>query len=137
MAFVLKKGKTKFAYLPVTTSTAITAGTLVTFTSGLLVAVTSSTAAANIIGVLRHTIASTDSNYATARLVEVEVPMERYTEWDLDFTTTLVVGDIGAECDLTDGVTGNRGASSIKAVRPVAVYSVVKGRVWVKFQGSY
>lgn len=135
--FVLKKGKTKFIYLPVTTSTAITAGTLVSFASGLLVAATSSSASVDIIGVLRHTIASTDVDYATARLVEVEVPVERNTVWDADVTTGLVAADIMKEVDLTDGNNVNRGASSIKAVRPVVVYSTTKGQFLVKFLGSY
>lgn len=137
MAFILNKGKTKFVYLPVTTSTAFTAGALVTFTSGLLVAATSNTTAANLVGVIRHTIASTDTDYATARLVEVEVPVERFTEWLADFTASLVVGDIGAECDLTDSLTVNRGASSIKAIIPLKVLSTTKGIVQLKLRGAY
>lgn len=137
MSFILKKGKVKTMYLPVTTSTVLTVNTLVTFSSGLLVAATSSTAAADIIGVVRKTIASTDSDYATARSIPVDVPVERYTVWEADFTASFVAGDIGAECDLTDAGTVNRGASSIKAVRPVTVISTTKGLVWLKFNGSY
>lgn len=137
MSFILKKGKTKFVYLPVTTSTAITTGTLVTFSSGLLIAATSSTAAADIAGVLRHTIASTDSDYATARLVEVQVPVERFTHWTGDVTSGLVAADIGIEVDLTDGATVNRGATSVKAVRVMEVLSTTKGTFLVKFMGAY
>ena len=137
MAFIKHRGKTKFVYLPVTTSTAITKGTLLTFSSGLLIAATSSTAAADIVGVIRHTIASTDTDYATARLVEVEVPVERMTEWTADVTSGLVAADILKEVDLTDGATVNRGASSIKAVRCSAVLSTTKGLFYVKFLGSY
>ena len=137
MAFIRNSGKTKFVWLPVTTSTTFTAGDLVTFSSGLLVEATSSTAAGDIIGVIRHTIAATDSDYATARSVEVEVPVERYTTWEAAVTSGLVAGDIGTECDLTDQATVNRGASSIKAVRPIKVLSTTKGIFLVKFQGSY
>jgi len=137
MSFILKKGRTKFVYLPVTTSTAITAGTLVTFSSGLLVAATSSTAAADIVGVLRHTIASTDTDYATARLVEVQVPTERFTQWIGSVTSGLVAADIGIEVDLTDGATVNRGATSVKAVRCLEVVSTTSGTFLIKFMGAY
>jgi len=137
MAVKLRRGKTKFVYLPVTTSTALSADSFVTFTSGLLVAATSSTATADLIGVIRHAITSSDSDYATARSVEVEVPVERYTEWEIDVTSGLVAGDILKEVDLTDASTVNRGASSIKIVRPTKVLSTTKGVFFVKFSGSY
>jgi hypothetical protein len=137
MAVKLRRGKTKFVYLPVTTSTALSADSLVTFTSGLLVAATSSTAVADLIGVIRHTIASTDSDYATARSVEVEVPVERFTEWEMDVTSGLVAADILKEVDLTDASTVNRGASSIKVCRATKVLSTTKGVFFVKFAGSY
>lgn len=137
MAIKLKKGKTKFVYLPMTTSTAVTKDTLLTFSTGLLVAATSSTAAADIVGVLRHTIASTDADYASARLVEVQVPVERFTVWECDVTSGLVAADIGIEVDLTDGATVNRAATSVKAVRATKVLTTTKGEFYVKFMGSY
>lgn len=137
MAFRHYKGKTKMVWMPVTASTAIGAGALVTFSSGALIAATSSTAAADIAGVLVKAIVSTDADYATAsRLVQVLVPTERHTVWEA-LTASAVVGDVGAEVDLTDSVTVNRGASSIKAVRVVAVPSATKVLVLVKFNGAY
>lgn len=136
MSFILKRGKVKTVYLPVTTSTALTKDTLVTFTSGLLVAATSSTAAADIVGVVRKTIASTDSDYATARTIPVDVPVDRFTEWEAT-TASLVATDIGIEVDLTDAATVNRGATSIKAVRIKGVISATLAIVWIKFMGSY
>lgn len=124
-------------FLPVTTSTAIVKQTLLTFSSGLLVAATSGTAAADIIGVSVKPIVSTDTDYATARLVPVEVPVERYTVWEGDVTSGLVAADIGIEVDLTDGSTVNRAATSVKAVRPIKVLTTTKGWFWIKFQGSY
>lgn len=136
--FVLRKGKTKFLFLPMTASTAITAGSLVTYTSGQIVAATSSTAVADILGVLRHTIASTDTDYATAgRLVEVEMPVERFTEWEADVTSGLVLADIEKEVDLTDANNVNRAANSIKAVRATKVLTTTKGWFHIKFSGSY
>lgn len=137
MSFILKKGKVKTMYLPVTTSTAFTKDTLVSFSAGLLTVATSSSASADIIGVIRKTIASTDSDYATARLVPVDVPVERFTEWEADVTSGLVAADILKEVDLTDAATVNRAASSIKAVRVTKVISTTKGLFHIKFHGSY
>ena len=134
MAFRLHRGKTKFIWLPVTTSTAFTNGGLVDFTSGLLTAATSSSAAAALVGVIRHTIASTDADYATARLVEVEVPVEKNVEWEFD-TSSLVSTDIGVLADLTDSVTVNRGASSVDVIRILRVISSTKGIGVILFQG--
>jgi hypothetical protein len=143
MAVLLKRGKTKFVYLPVTTSTAFTNNTFVSFSGGLLTVAAgtsgSATSSANIIGVIRKAIASTDSDYATARMVPVEVPCERFTEWDIDVNSgsSLVVADILTEVDLYDQGSVNRGSTTTKVVRCVGVYSTTKGRFFVKFQGSY
>ncbi len=134
--FVLKRGRTRITDLPVTTSTAIGAGAIVTFSSGLLIAATSSTAAADHVGVLLTAITASDSDYATARSVKVQVPVERYCEWYAD-TASLVAGDIGAEVDLTDSKTVNRGATSIKVGRFIQVLSSTLGVFVIKFWGSY
>lgn len=136
MTFILRQGKTKTMLLPVTTSTVLTKDTLVTFSSGLLIAATSSTAAADIVGVVRKTIVSTDSDYATARLIPVDVPVERYTVWE-GTTASAVATDIGIETDLTDAGTVNRGATSVKAVRMNKLLSATRGLFWIKFFGSY
>lgn len=136
MAFIRKQGKTKVIWLPVTTSTALTKGNLVTFTSGLLVAATSSTGAADVAGVGVKTIASTDTDYATARLIPVEVPVERHVVWE-GATASLVATDIGVEVDLTDAGTVNRGATSIKVARAVKLISATKGWFYMKINGSY
>jgi hypothetical protein len=110
----------------------------VTFSSGLLIQfVGNSTASADTIGVVRHAIASTDSDYATARSIEVEVPVERYTEWLVDYTATLVAADIGIEIDMTNSTTANRGGTTQKIVRTTKVLSTTKGICWIKFMGSY
>lgn len=124
--FVRDSGKTKIIYLPVTTSTAIAAGALVAWSSGLLIAATSSTAGFSIAGVLRKTIAATDSDYATARLVPVEVNAEENVVWKADVTATLVAADLGLYCDLTDASTINRGASTYDIAQPIKLLSTTK-----------
>ena len=125
--FRLHQGKTKFMWLPVTVSTAISKGALVAFSSGHLIAATSTTAPTSIIGVLRHAIASTDADFATARLVEVEVPVEANTVWEAAVTSGLVAADIGLFQDLTNSLTVNRAASSYDVVQCVKVISTTKG----------
>ncbi len=123
------QGKTKLMFLPMTASTAVSGGTLMTFSSGKLIAATSTTAGHEIIGVLRHTIAATDSDYATdARLVEVEVPVEKNVVWEIDVTSGLVAADVGTYDDLTDGATVNRGASTYDIAYCVKVISSTKGQ---------
>lgn len=136
MAFRKVKGRTVVKYLPVTPSTALTAGSLVKFTSGKLVAATAVTTAANIVGVLRKTIASTDADYASDRKVPVEVPVDKHVEWEFP-TTGLVAADIGVDVDLTDANTVDRSATAIGVVRPTKVISSTKGQGYVKINGSY
>ena len=128
MAFRRIQGKTKMMKLPVTASTAITAGALVAFSSGYLIAATASSEPYAIAGVLKKTIASTDSDYATARSVEVEVPIEKAVVWEFDVTSGLVAADVGKHCDLTDSLVVNRGASSLDIVQITKVLSTTKGQ---------
>ena len=123
---VRHKGKTKFVWRPVTASTPIGVG-LVAFSGGKLVAATSTTVSSDTVGVLRHAIAATDADYALERLVEVEVPLEKFTEWEIDVTSGLVAADIGLYQDLTDLNTVNRGASTYDIVQCVKVLSTTRG----------
>jgi len=114
-------------YLPVTPSTAIAEGALVAYSSGYLIAATSSSAAGTIAGVLVKAIAATDADYAVAREVAVEVPVEQNVVWTADVTSGLVAADVGLYQDLTDSVTVNRGASTYDIVQCVGVISTTKG----------
>lgn len=137
MAFIKFKGKTKTMWLPVTASTAFTKGAIVSWSSGQLIPATSATTALSHAGVIKKTIASTDTDYATAgRLVPVEVPMEKNVVWLADFTATLATTDVGAECDLTDSLTVNRGASSVDAVIINGYLSATKGYVTINFNAG-
>jgi len=124
-------------YLPVTPSTALSANSLVTFTTGKLVAATAGTTLQNIAGVLVKAIASTDTDYASDRLVAVQVPIEPNCVWEADVTSGLVAADIGLYVDLTDASTINRGASSIDVAKCVGVISTTKGLFNVAINNTY
>lgn len=132
MSFKVYRGKTRIVWLPVTTSTALSADSLVKFTSGLLVASTSGDATNLAVGVLVKAIVSTDSDYATARFVPVRVPVEKFCEWEFT-TASLVSTDVGLLADLTDASTVNRGASSVNVVRITEYVSATKGRGIILF----
>lgn len=137
MAFYADAGKTKEVWLPVTPSTALSEGALLTFTSGKLVAAGAATAPVDIIGINKKAIASTDSDYASDRLIPVLVPTEKHVIYEADVTSGLVVGDIGGEFDLTSSTHVNRAAGSVDVVKCIAVISSTKGRFMVKLNGSY
>lgn len=125
--FIKKQGKTKIVYRPVTASTEIDEGSLVAWDSGKLIAATSTTAGYNIVGVLRKTIESTDSDYADERLVPVEVPVEMNVIWEADVTAGLVAADKGLFQDLTSSTHVDRGNSTYDVVQCVDVISSTKG----------
>lgn len=135
--FVRHKGKTKVVWLPVTASTAIAQGAIVSWSSGKLIAATSSTTALSHVGVLKKTIATTDADYADERLVPVEVPVEKNVEWIGDVTSGLVAADRGLEVDLTDASTINRAASTVDAALVREVLSTTKGIFVLNLQDSY
>lgn len=137
MAFIAKTGRMKEIWLPVTTSTILSKNSLVTFTTGKLVAVTAGTAAVDICGVVEKAIVATDSDYATARFIAVKLPVERHAMFEADMTATVVAADVGLEVDLTDASTGNRGATSVKVIKIMKFLTTTKALVWVKFNGSY
>ncbi len=124
---VRHRGKTKFVWLPVTPSTVLTAGTFVAWSSGQLVAATSSSPGSNIPGIVRHTILATDDDYGDERLIEVEVAVERCVEWKMDVTSGLVVGDIGGYFDLTDAGTVDRSNTTYDIVQLIKVISTTLG----------
>jgi hypothetical protein len=100
MAFTRKRGKTKLMWLPMTPSTVATSGALVEATSGKLTVATNTTKCHNTIGVIRKTIAATDADYASDRLVPVEVPVEKYVEWEAPVSVgTLAATSVGAYFD--------------------------------------
>ena len=123
MSFILRKGKTKMISLPVAASVVLTDGALVALSSGTVILATSSTT--KHVGVCRKTIATTDSDYAVAKMVPVQVPIQEGVIWEA-LTASAVIGDIGTAVDLTDSVTVNRGGTTHHVVTIVEFYSATK-----------
>ncbi len=136
MSFIRSRGKTKTVHLPVTPSTTFSKGAIVSFASGFLIEATSSTIALSHVGVIKKAVKATDSDYADARKVPVEVPVENFVEWIGDVTSGLVAADVGLLVDLTNATTINRGASTIDAAQCVGVISSTKGLFRLNFGGS-
>jgi hypothetical protein len=136
--FTRYKGKVKTVWLPATASTAFSKGAIVSWSSGYLIPATSSTTALSHAGVIERAVLSTDLDYATTgHLVPVSVPVEKNVVWKGDTTATLVVGDVGLEVDLTDSLTINRAASSIKVAMVHGVLSTTLGLFLLKLNGAY
>lgn len=126
MSFVRKRGKTKFMWLPMTTSVAIGAGHLVSFSSGRLIEATSTTAPELIVGVIRHAITSASAEYSTASDVEVEVPVEQNVEWEAD-GTSFSTSTVGTYLDITDGDHVNGAAGTYDVFFHTKYISTTKG----------
>lgn len=114
---IRRTGKTKFMWFPMTTGVTAVKGTLMALSSGALIIATATTPSYYCIGVLRRTITSASPEYTTQDLVEVEVPVDKNTEWTADIYGTLVVADVGLYCDIIAGTsststTVNRGGST-------------------------
>lgn len=126
MVFTLYKGKVVVRWLPVTTSTTFTKGDIVQWSSGLLIKATTTSAAKNHVGVIMKTIASTDSDYATARKVPVQVPIEKGVLWK-STGTALVASENGLWMDLAAAGTVDRAGSTYDAVQQRDVLSTTEG----------
>ncbi len=126
MAFTRHKGKTVTRWLPVTTSTTFTKGDIVAWSSGLLIKATTTSAAKTHVGVIKKTIAATDSDYATARLVPVEVPLEKMVEWR-STGVALVATENGLWQDLASAGTVDRAGSTYDAVQQKGIIFATEG----------
>ena len=77
--------------------------------------------------VITQTIATTDDDYASTKLVKIEVPRENNVEWE-GTATALAQTDEWTYVDLTDSVTVNDWASSKKVIFVKKYISATKGR---------
>lgn len=137
MSFKLIKGKTRIEWLPVTASTALSADSLVEFTSGFIAAADDNEAAADIRGVLVKAIAATDSDYATARKVAVRVPVERHVLWEADTADTFVAATHrGVEVGIIDASNVDLDDTSNDAFL-VIDGAGTKVRGYLKINGAY
>lgn len=137
MAFRPKSGKFKTVWLPVTPSTVLTRGAIVSWASGKLIAATAATTSLSHAGVIDKTITAADPDYAQDRLVPVLVPVEKNVVWEGDVTSGLVIADRGLEVDLTNSLFINRAASAVDVAMCVGVLSTTKGDFLLKINGSY
>ena len=132
MAFVRRTGKTKVMWYPVAASSgAMAAGSLVALSGGNIVLATNTVDSFYIVGVLEKAIATTDVDYAVARLVPVEVPVEANVEWVADVTTgTLVASSVGLYFDLSTDDLGegvDQSASNLDIAFCTKYLSATKG----------
>jgi len=126
MAFTKFRGKTVTRWLPVTTSTTFTKGDIVAWASGLIIKATTTSAAKTHVGVIKKTIAATDTDYATARVVPVEVPLEKMVQW-ASTGTALVATENGLWMDLTGPGAVDRAGSTYDAVQQFSVTNSTNG----------
>lgn len=138
MAFIAKSGRMKEIWLPVTASTVLSKNSLVTFTSGLLVAATAGTTAVSLVGIAEKAITAADADYATSgRLIAVKVPVERHCTFECDGTGTFLSTDIGAEFDLSTALVLDKAATTTKVAKIVKFISASKVIAMIKFNYGY
>lgn len=130
--FIRKQGKTKVMYFPVAASAgAMAEGSVVALASGTLILATNTTPSYYCVGVLRKTVTTADSDYATARLLPVEVPVEKNVVWEADVTVgTLATTSVGLYFDLTtadDGSGVDQSASTFDIAFCTKFISTSKG----------
>lgn len=135
MAFKKIKGKTRVEWFPVTVSTALSANSLVEWTSGYIAAADDNDTV--IAGVLPKAIASTDDDYATARLVGVIVPVERHVVWEADTADTFVAASHrGVEVGIVDSLNVDLDDTTNDAFLVISG-SGTKVQGYLKINGSY
>ena len=134
MAFRKVKGKTRVEWLPVTTSTAFTKNTLVEFTSNLVDPADDNDT--TLAGVIEKTIASTDSDYASSRLVPVIVPVEKLVVWECDNVSGGSLA-VGGEYGISAAGTIDSTDTTNKVFLCTKVISATKAQGYLKIQGAY
>lgn len=135
MAIIKYKGKTKTEWLPVAVSQAFTKNTIVEFGSGTVNPADDNDT--DLAGVIIKAIASTDSDYATARKVPVLVPVERHVIWEADGTGTFAATDVGSEFGISDSGTVDKSDTTNKVFKVTEFLSASKVRGYLKINGSY
>lgn len=120
------KGKTIIKHLPKTASVTFTAGNLVQMTSGYVATATNQSV--EHVGIILESVASTDSDFASATKVAVEVPVEPSAELEADVTGTLVTTSVGVAYDLSDASTVNKAGTTYKVLTCKQFISATKGR---------
>lgn len=135
MAFKLVRGRVKTEWLPVTTSTALSKDSLVEMTSNLIAAADDNDT--DLWGVLEKAITSADSDYATARLVPITVPVERHVVWEADTSDTAAASHIGVEYGIVSATEVDLDDTTNDVFRVISVPSASKVQGYLKISGSY
>ena len=94
---------------------------------------TTATNASLEFGILRQTIATTDSDYASTKMVAIEFPVDSSAEWFATTNATPVTANIGTRYDLTSaGLTVDTGNTTYKQCEIVSIVNASQNRVRVK-----
>jgi len=126
--FVRVKGKTEVKEVLFAASVAAEEGAIVYPDPGNAGQFTIADATAgNNFGVIKQTIATTDSDYASTKLVKIEFPRDNWVVWEWN-ATALAQTDEWTYVDLTDSVTVNDGASSKKVIYVEKYISATRGQ---------
>lgn len=119
------KGRTIIKKLPKTASVTFTAGGFVQMTSGYVA--TATVSSLENVGIILESVASTDSDFASATKVAVEVPTSPSCEAEMDVTGTLATTSIGVAFDLSNASTVNKAGTTSKAFLCKSYISTAKG----------
>lgn len=132
MAFHLISGSAKIEHYPKTASTTLYANSIVSTTSGQLIAGTSATA--SHVGIITRGSATGDiyGDFASATNIPVIVPSQDAI-FEAD-ATGLTAALVDTAMDLTDSLTVNGAANSHHAVTLVKYISATKG--WFKINST-
>jgi hypothetical protein len=113
-------GPVKSRAYPKTASTALTANSLVTLTSGKLVAAGAATT--SFAGVIPRAVVAADDDYASASEVPV-ITLHDGATFLMGTSGASAATHVGNDYDLSDAVTVNLSASAVKVVTVVRVLS--------------
>lgn len=134
MAFIPFQGETQCEPFTAAASTAIALGDALKFSSGYVIPATAGQTVPTA-GVSLQVIASTDADYASAKLISV-VMLKPDTVFLADVGTgTATIANVGVGYDLAAAGTVDLTATTHKVVTVVGVVSASK--VLVKFNSAY
>lgn len=127
--FVRRQGKTKVIDGIFTASVAAEEGSIVYPDPGNAGQWTiADSTAGNMFGVIRQTIASTDSDYASTKTVKIEIPAEPGVVWEGTVGSgTFTAADVNKYCDLVDGVSVAVDTTSKKSIFIAGYKSSTRG----------
>ena len=133
MAIYQRTGVEVSRPFPKTASTALTANTLCAFTSGQLVAATSTTT--TFAGIIPRAVVAADDDYSSATVISVislRAPMATFTI----ATTGAAATNVGSSYDLSDAGTLNLSGTTYKVLTVINVISATEVEVVPNFAAA-